>query len=462
MTYNYLLPLSLLLFLTTCSPATDPNSAENVPWAEATFLKPALTKLTFTNGDTLPRNLDVDLRRYRENLDRAAPDSLAPGASYTATVAIHRPRYFFYRSGEHESLRPLLPGRNRHLTLSAGKVTESGPYATEYDYLDAVLIPLNPVGRRPSPPESLLTHVEESLLGAIQHRDTVPVPEGLPEYVAPFLDRSLRVGAYYETFTLRSYLKFFYADTLAVPTALRDSVHQLLQKPGNYQTLNYTDLFEALAMLEGEPAANPDYSISTNNRTAIARAYLTGFPTPERAHDAVATHLAKDLTDSRVFLNKMELIDTLKTLLPDSYLAALASIEETALARATSPDGLTNFLTTSWLTPTGDEMAPGLRSERPLRLLKFWFAGCYPCLVQQPHERELLAAYPDVELIYVVHSTKEDQWLTYLEKHTPPAARHFFVKKTDSVLAAAGTTGAPTYVMIDAAGEIICRPCAKP
>ncbi|MEO0734247.1 MAG: hypothetical protein AAFZ52_15535 [Bacteroidota bacterium] len=442
---------------------SSPQNPENVPWAAASFLDPIPTELTFTNEDTVTRKLDLNLLRYRENLDQLVPDSLAPRESATVTVDIHRPRYFFLRSGEHMSHRPLLPGRPRHLSLVAGDlVAERGPFSVEYDYLDAVFVPLNPPGRAPIKPEDLQTYATEALHAAYQHRDSVPLPKGLPDYLVPMLDRSLRVGVYAQTLGLRGYLQFFYADTLAVPPALLDSVRTTLREPGCYQSLHYADLFNRTAMLEGESTTNPDYPIATNNRIAFVRAFQAGYPAPERANDAIATRLVTEITDPRVFLQKMELIDTLKALLPANYRQAVAQVEKTTREKATDPAGMVDFLTTNWLTPDGTEAAPGQRSERPLRLLKFWFAGCYPCLVQLPHERTLLSNHPEVELIYVAHNTKKAAWLTYLEEHAPPAEQQFLVSDTKAVLAAAGTTGAPTYVLLDADGAIVCRPCPKP
>ncbi|TXF90600.1 hypothetical protein FUA23_05770 [Neolewinella aurantiaca] len=160
----------------------------------------------------------------------------------------------------------------------------------------------------------------------------------------------------------------------------------------------------------------------------------------------------------------MEEIDTLRSILPSFYNERLDEVERAFIEQSASANGLADFITTSYPTPSGTEESVMSTGSKPLRLLKFWFAGCYPCLWQQPHEAELLANYPEVDLVYVAHSTEKSAWQEYLDEHQPPTDLQLYVpqKERAVIKASAGTTGAPTYVMVDDQGEIVCRPCPKP
>lgn len=456
--------LFLSLVLSACGTSAENDNAEKVPWASASFVAPLATEITFTNAGSNTRNLDLDLHRYHIDLDGVVPDSLAPGESYTVTVDVHRPRYLFYRSGRHESLRLFLPGRPRILVHGDSTITETGPFAAEYAYLDRVLMPINPVGRRPPVVDDIAQFQKEHYQSSLTHLDTISKPDGLPAYVDPLIKRTLEVDSYSEAFGTRFYLRFFYKDTLDIAMEMRDSLRTILARPRYYHTPQYSRAFEGLSVYEGEPLNDPALSVSTNNRRSITYGYLSSFPVADRFEDAVATRLVEDIANPRVYLGKMENIDTLKGALSAEYLAVIDKTERSAIERSAAPNGMAELVAARLSLPDGTVAAASSLSEKPLRLYKFWFAGCYPCLVQQPYEEKLLSAHPDVELIYVVHSTAKKTWLSYLDEHQPPAGHQLFTGRSelDLVKAAAGTTGAPTYVMTDADGKVICRPCPKP
>ena len=66
--------------------------------------------------------------------------------------------------------------------------------------------------------------------------------------------------------------------------------------------------------------------------------------------------------------------------------------------------------------------------------------------------------------MYVTHSTAGQVWPEYLAKHAPPAHRHFRVGSSQikALTAAIGTTGAPTYVLLDGEGKAVALPAPKP
>lgn len=215
-----------LLLLGNCCSNSRPYEAspEDVPWTEATFLNPELTTITFTNNGLETRNLDVDLRRYLESLDEMIPESLDPGQSCSVSVSIHRPRYLFYRSGDHQSMRIILPGRSRHLIHDGKSVQEAGDFALEYDYLDNVLIPLKSVERPPTGVRNLAEYRKRTYHSAREHHDSVPRPASLPSFIVPLLDRAPAVGPYQDALRLHSF--YLFSMLIRFPLLLPSSIAQ--------------------------------------------------------------------------------------------------------------------------------------------------------------------------------------------------------------------------------------------
>lgn len=462
---NLLLWAGLLLFVVGCS-VSDPEAhqAENVPWTEASFIDPLLTEITFTNADDVPHTLGTDLRGYYEDLGDRIPDSLLAGESVTLTVELHYPRYLYHGSGDFHSTRLVLPGYARHLVHEQDTVRERGDYAAEYAYIDAVIMPLN-LPRQVAPDISSLDDFWKSKnRTARAHLDSLEIPEGLPDYIPSLIGRSVEINSYSTTLSMRSFYRLFRKDTLAVSSAMTDSISALLKRPGYYQTPEYNGLYEKLSTYKGETTLPVSTSVSANIHAGITAGYLDGYPVPARQYDAIGERIAQDITNPRVYSGKMENMDTLLSLLPEAYRNKLAKIQREAIAAAASEHGLVNFIETTYDTPEGGEASVNELGTKPLRLLKFWFAGCMPCLIQQPNEAELLAKHPEVDLIYIAHNTDKEEWEKYLVRHKPPTALQLYVplKERTAIQSAAGTTGAPTYVMVDDAGEMICRPCPKP
>jgi thiol-disulfide isomerase/thioredoxin len=453
-----------LLLLVSCSSLDPDDIADRAPWAEATFLDPLTTTISFTNGDTVSHDLRVKLFGFREDLNRAVPDSLAVGETYKYTVQIHRPFYVFYGSGYRISMRLLLPGKSRYLVYGESSISETGPFATEYNYIDEVLMPLKQPGRTPGSLENVTEYHQRALSIAQQHFDTIPRTTVLPGYVVPMLEDAIRAGAYHEALSIRGYYMFFYGDTIQVSERFIDSAQSFLARSEYNLTPQYVDLQESLARVIGISDHDSKHESSRNNANAVTKSYLSQYLDADRQYDAVATHLVSLITNEKMHLGKMENIESLYAILPPHYQKALDGIEQEAIDRTASLNGLADFMKTPLLTSSDEKRQPNTLSEKPLRLLKFWFAGCYPCLIEQPHEQELLAAYPDVDLIYINYSTSKDVWLEYLKKHQPPAhfQLHIPGMRTKLVRSAAGTTGAPTYLMVDMEGETVCRPCPKP
>lgn len=466
MHYPNLFALLLLLTIASCGRAPKNAIANEVPWSEATFIRSDSTIITIENNTTevLALGLD-DIRGCYFAQGKMVPDSLFPTESFAITVAMHHPDQFFVSLGKVRSIRPLLPGHDRHFTQDGGQLEERGPEAELYNYFDAVLEPFNRVGRFPPEISDVADYWNANREAAQAHYDSIPRPPGLPAYLEGVVLRSLDLQAAQEALFVRDYRKFFYADTLMVPAFMVDSIQRLLQQPDYYHAINHRVVYESLVRYLAEPAYDQEQSLSTNYKGAVTNAYLkTGYPLPEKQTDAMAVFLLTVATNPKVYSGKMQYMDTLRQVLPADYREAVARVERELQARNTSREGLTDFLTTPLATLADGEVAPAVYGSKKFRLYKFYFAGCTPCLWQMPDEEELLATYDNVDLLYVVHSTPEVAWRKYVDKYQPPATHHLRTKRDqiELIKGAAGSTGAPIYVLTDTEGEVICRPCPKP
>jgi hypothetical protein len=462
---NLPLWIGLLLFVASCSVSdSGRNMLENVPWAEATFLDPLPTTITFTNSDTVARDFRIKLDRYLDDVAAEFPESLSPGQSVTVTAYMHRPRYLFYQVGYYRPLLLLLPGLSRHLTVKDNEVVEIGSFASEYNYMDCVMKPFQQVGRQAPSLENVAEYYRMLDQKSSQHFDTFPHPAELPPYIVPLVERAVVASTYKQALSAREYYTYFYSDTLPVATVLTDSIAAFLMQSSYNATPDYTNLYETFARFRGEKNTDANQSLTTNHTNSITLAYLGGNLSPGHRNDAIATYLSKLMTSGEVYFGKMENIDALYFTLPPAYQQALDVMERKANKRRVSTNGLTEFLTTPLLALDGTERDPGKVGKKPLRLFKFWFAGCTPCLKQQPYEKTLLATHLEIDLIYVVHSTDEEVWPKYLEKHQPPANYQLYVAKnqTKAVRQALGGLGAPSYLMLNADNEVVCQPCPKP
>ncbi|CAH0998750.1 hypothetical protein LEM8419_00098 [Neolewinella maritima] len=452
--------LSLILLFGSCS--ADPNT-EQVPWQSASFVDPIPTTITFVNAGSSAREISGRVQDYHLDLGVILPDSLQPGDSIRVALDLYRPRYVFYQSEYNVNLRMVLPGLDRVLVHTDSEMVEVGHYALEYAYIDRVILPLNLIGRQPPTETNLVKLQQAHFQNAKAHFDTVTIPEGLPSYIPSLLLRTLELASFFESTMSHNYHLFFLEDTVPVPAIMLDSIESLLAQEAYYQSPTYTDVMINWAQIVAEENYDTSYGSSTNLMTARANAYIK-FPITSRRADAIADHLAGLIVDQRVYLNKEENILKLKQHLPPAHLVTITDLERSTIARSTSIEGLQQFLESKWEIPNGSQQTIGKKGEMKFRLLKFWFAGCMPCLKEQPHEQKFLTEHPEVELIYVAHSTRPDTWKSYLEEHRPPTQRQYLIPHAGlkDVVAAAGTTGAPTYVLVDSDGSPVCQPCPKP
>ena len=463
MRLTYFLLFPLLLF--TCGPAPDAVDARVPPWANASFLSPLPTPITLINASDTTWQLAADLRDYAPSLGDLLPDSLHSGQSVTVVPEISRPRQLFVGLGGHRSLRVLLPGYPRTLRYDDTRtMSEVGSERTLYAHLDSAFAPLHPMPFYPPEITDLSAYADSARRDFTAHLDTLPTRADLPGWVRPLIDREARLLSLERPLNTRAYRGFFYKDTLSVSKDYLDTVRLALESPMAYHTPSFNDLLGAYSRYLGEIGPHHTAGASTRNNWALATTLLSDYPAPAYRHDATAELAVGEIGDLRMYSGKAQIIDTLTASLPGAYRERVQVFADSVAASRRDDGALRAFLTTVFENESGELVTPLAVRRQPNTLYKFWFAGCYPCIVQQPHERELMDMYSDLEVVYVAFSTDKAQWLPYLEKHEAPASANLYVpeEQTELVRDALGRLGAPTYLLLDAAGEVSCVSCPKP
>ena len=460
-----LILLSLLSgVLCTCGPAPAPDGFADLPWAEATYLDPMATELTFVNNGEERLGLRADLRDYFVDLDLVLPDSLAGGEEATVRVELTAPIFLILRYGGLETMRVVLPGHSRSIAHDGMELTEGGSDQAIYDYLDAALTPINPVGTYPPEITSVTDYHKVFAQELTAHLDSIPRPTIVPEWVERLVRQEVELTSFKGPLQIRSYRRFLLADTLSVDPEYMDAVSQILKVPLAYQAPSYLGLHFYLTNYHAETGKRQAAEAATRNYWSYTEALLDDYPVSDKRDDATAAFLSRQISWPYMYGGKAQIIDTLTASLPAAYREKIAAFADVVAKRNASEEGLRAFLDTPLENDLGASITPLDIRQKEKTLYKFWFAGCYPCIVQQPYERELLAAHPELEIVYVAYATDKDDWLPYLEAHDAPAMANLYVPEgqTELVQAALGRLGAPTYLLLDGAGEVICTSCPKP
>ncbi|TXF90601.1 hypothetical protein FUA23_05775 [Neolewinella aurantiaca] len=244
------------LLLTACSaPEKETANGEDVPWADASFVKPIFSTLTFSNQSDTTRPFNLYLPGYFVDVDLEVPDSLAPGSATSIEVSLYHPCNMTYVMGSHRSTRPVIPGRSRNVAYYADdQIVEEGAFAVEYAFLDAALMPINASGYAPVVTDLDSFRLAEEVSNR-RHLDSLVRPAGLPEYVEPLLERVAAINPYYRALSIREFYKFFYKDTFLVTEEIVRAIDSVLTQPGYYQSGRYQELqtmFSAYLGEEGE------------------------------------------------------------------------------------------------------------------------------------------------------------------------------------------------------------------
>jgi thiol-disulfide isomerase/thioredoxin len=98
-------------------------------------------------------------------------------------------------------------------------------------------------------------------------------------------------------------------------------------------------------------------------------------------------------------------------------------------------------------------------------LLNFWFPGCKPCILEIPHEKELMKKYGDkgFTIINICMEATVKQWQTALKNYNLAGVNVVTQGNWERKLKEAyGVGGFPHYVLIDQAGKIVENQTHKP
>lgn len=466
---RFILLVLLSCFVCACPdlvgpPDTVAKSPSDLPWAAATFLEPVATTLTFANHGDERIGFSPHLRDYFVDISLLFPDSLAVGEEVTVSVDLTSPIYLILRIGGLETMRVVVPGFPRVLAFDGIQLNEESSEQAVYDYLDTALTPINPVGYYPPEIDNVPAYRDTLIREFTAHLDSLQRPATVPEWAEALIRQDVELKLLHEPLHVRAYRRFFFADTLAVETVYMDSVARLLQRPAAYHAPTYLQLHHTLANYRAETGTRQEEEAATRNYWSYTEALLDGYPIPSKRDDATAAFLSRQIGTPYLFGGKAQIIDALTASLPPAYREKIAAFSEEVAKRNSSDEGLRAFLDTPLENGAGEISTPLDIRRQPKTLYKFWFAGCYPCLLQQPAERELLAAYPDLEIVYVAYATDKENWLPYLKEHDAPATANLYVPEgqTKLVRDALGQLGAPTYLLLDATGEVVCSSCLKP
>ena len=455
--------LLLFLLISTCGPA--PSDENALPWAAASFLTPVPTPITLVNASDTTWSLAADLRDYAPTIGDLLPDSLHSGERATVTPEIAHPYQFFVGLGHYRSLRVLLPGYPRTLRYDDSRtMPEIGTEKVLYTYLDSALAPLHPTSFYPPEITDITAYFDSTSQEFTLHLDTLPTRPDLPGWVRPLIEREAQLLALHRPLHTRAYRAFFYKDTLTVAGEYLDTIRRALESPLAYQTPSFNDLLGSYSRYLGESGPYQIAGIPTRNNWALAATLLSNYPAPAYRHDAIANMAIGEISDLRMYDGKALIIDTLTASLPADYQEHVHLFADSIATSRRDDGALQAFLTTAFENRLGELVTPLAVRRQPKTLYKFWFAGCYPCIVQQPFERELMTAYPDLEIVYVAFSTSREHWLPYLEKHDAPASASLYVPEgqTKLVRDALGRLGAPIYLLLDASDGVRCVNCPKP
>ncbi|NJC26917.1 TlpA family protein disulfide reductase [Neolewinella antarctica] len=447
-----------LAFLCTCNRA---QPTDEVPWKGASFLQPVTTSLTVVNASADTLELDISTRDVPDFVEGDYPGKLLPGDSATVSLDIFVAADCFVGLGFNHSLRPLLPGLDRKLVLT-DSMRNAGPWEAHYTYLDGNLLPIRPAGRQPEMTDTL-DHLRTELTARYAASWSQTKADAPAVWLDSFVRHEVDLAVLSDVFDKKGYMQFFYGDTLTISPQLLSRADLILNNPDYYDNVLYNRLIGSVAMYTHQGPADASSSAGARNYGRISDYLITKFPLPQQRSESLSAFAFNQQADQRMYEGKDENLARIRKELSPAYLRRLDEQQGRLIAARSNASGIKILLNSELLTTTGDVAKPSDKRTKPLTLYKFWFEGCYPCIVQQPAEAKLLERYPELELVYVAFETARKNWLPYIEKHQPPPAKHFYLSKQQKpiLIDALGSVGAPTYVLVHEE-EVVCRQCPKP
>ena len=451
----------MLLVVFSCAPAQEKKGT-------ASFPAPVPTRFTLVNA--IDSTLDVTFwpEYALTDFGRQTPDTLAAGDSLTVVLELHQPGFVVTEMAFRRNYYDLLPGQDRTVVYDAAANVTKGPHAVTYHALDRTKewLPWT-IGAELTGLlyEDFLEHMEELGVRAL---DSLRVfkrehPE-LPADLANRMETKIRLRALKNMTGYTNYRRFFYGEENALPPWLNDTVDAALAAYTYGDVPDYGELLTSLTIVRQNATmdvAQEKQSAATRNYTALQLAYLE-LPDDPTGYTARGDLAMEIIGKDRDFTDREVIVDSLLSSIPEDYRRRVLNYRE-AFAASRDESGLQALLTSRLLEEQGDSVRVAEQRNSRLTLYKFWFAGCYPCIVQYPRERDLLTRFPELQIHTVAFKTKSEDWSAYLQNRRPPGDRHFFVAPDRSKLVeeALGSLGAPQYVLVGE-GEVLCRSCPKP
>lgn len=458
----------LILIITLIACTGEESRTDAPPWHDRTFLSRAATTLTLKNGSDSTIAIDLNPREYLPELGEEIPDSLASGDSMTVTSQLYKPETMVANLAGRRQVFELLPGLDRTIVYRPSKNEDAGSNRELY----AAFTRIEAINPYTSGPETAgleyadYVTLQDSLFLSAQ--DTLKQLRLEEDWQSRIIRQALELRHLRKVVGFTHYRKFFYDEDVVLADSVLQRVDSILRVVPFADAAYYSDLFTTLSVYhrrQHPEAGDGDRSVAARNYAQITADHLRAFPQEAYQTEAIAA-LAEDIIrNRRTYAGREALLDTLKAALRDDYRDEVNKIERGVLAARSDEKALRVLLATPFVNVAGDSVSPLAVREKDLTLYKFWFTNCVPCLVQQPAEKELLARYPELELVYLAYKTPEAEWLPYLEKHQPPTTQQLYLdgERDKLVQAGLGGFGAPQYLLVSGEEvEIICRSCPKP
>ena len=382
--------------------------------------------------------------------------SLLPGKRTNVTADIFQPLSVFVEVNDIPTIRTTFPGMDRHLVWTGDAFENRGVHVLPYDYYDDHTEELTRPGNAPAIEN--LDEYGDTLTARYLAYDATA--KGVEPWLADFTRRSVAVEIPYRQMHLRAFYAFMMADTLFVSDSLNTRVRAQINDPENFNVPAYVDLWRVDVHYQAE--LRGEHKWPQKDR-AITQWIIDSFPFSGKQYDAIASMLYNQLHEERMYEGKEENMESMLEVLPNDYRAKLDRVAAELEAERATDDGDQVFLAHELVDLDGGRTTANAARRKPNTLFKFWFAGCKPCIMQQPAEAQLLQDYPDLEIVYVAFKTRKDIIPDYLAKHQPPTDRHLYLpmEETAVMRAATGRAAAPTYLLV-MGEEVVCRNCPNP
>lgn len=440
---------------------------DTAPWEDVTFLGKATTYFTLVNTG-------ADSISYRYDMDRNQPSQkhysgkLGQGDSIRVKHSLFRPiRSFLGINGTSMTGPYLLPTLSRRISWDGDSYKDTGTNSIYYGYLKTLDDAFPSVGDASLlelPLDEVQQHQKGLTQEALKQGEAYAASNSVSKWLKDFYQREAALKGAAALESQRGYLDYAYKKTLSLSPQVHHWIDSLLDDPNNLTMPTRDKLRQSHSYNEAAPPV-PGMTLGNRNNRLDFEDIADSFPTDDADlyHDFLAEWTENQLLDYSTYANKDELIARAREILPADYVQQLDYIRDSINARISS-DGAALKLLALPFASTSDTLTPLLHRTKPYTLYKFWFPGCRPCVSQYPFERELLAEYPNLELVNVAYETRKDHWREYIQKNEMPGSQQLYLpkQKREAVRAALGMLGAPRYLMLGPGNKLACRNCPKP